>query len=272
MSGDELQRVIRSQLRSYRATLPDDRRILLERFEVIDVARKVVGVGSVGTRAFIALLQGRDEQDPLFLQVKEATKSVLEDHLPKSRYKQPGERVVQGQRMMQAASDIFLGWTKGEQENRYLYWRQLRDMKGSAMVETMKPLGMTALCRRRADGPSPVPTPGQATRSRSPLTWVRAISSTGRSPTSPNATPIRTNRIIRPLPTRFVPADWKRRTPFRPAVPPAIELNSAAPSSNECGYRLRHEVNGRAEAAGAGRPCRRSACRPVPPSWCCCAW
>lgn len=142
MSADELQRAVREQLRSYRATLPDDRRILLERFEVIDVARKVVGVGSVGTRAFIALLQGRDEQDPLFLQVKEATRSVLEDHLPKSKFKQPGERVVQGQRMMQAASDIFLGWTKGVQDNRFLYWRQLRDMKGSAIVEGMKPLGM----------------------------------------------------------------------------------------------------------------------------------
>ena len=93
--------------------LQDDRRHLLERFEVVDMARKVVGVGSVGTRAFIVLLQGRDQQDPLFLQVKEATASVLEDHLPKSRYQQPGERVVQGQRMMQAASDIFLGWTKG---------------------------------------------------------------------------------------------------------------------------------------------------------------
>jgi uncharacterized protein (DUF2252 family) len=143
MSEDELQQVIREQLRSYRATLQEDRRHLLERFEIIDVARKVVGVGSVGTRAFIALLQGRDEQDPLFLQVKEATRSVLEDHLPKSKFKQPGERVVQGQRMMQAASDIFLGWTKGVQDNRYLYWRQLRDMKGSAVVEAMKPLGMT---------------------------------------------------------------------------------------------------------------------------------
>ncbi|MFF2029144.1 DUF2252 domain-containing protein [Arthrobacter sp. NPDC058192] len=142
MSGDDVQRNIREQLRSYRATLPDDRRHLLERFEVIDVARKVVGVGSVGTRAFIALLQGRDQQDPLFLQVKEATRSVLEDHLPKSRFNQPGERVVQGQRMMQAASDIFLGWTKGVQDNRYLYWRQLRDMKGSAIVEAMKPVGM----------------------------------------------------------------------------------------------------------------------------------
>ena len=119
----------------------------------------MVGVGSVGTRAFIALLQGRDEQDPLFLQVKEATRSVLEDHLPKSRYKQPGERVVQGQRMMQAASDIFLGWTKGEQDNRYLYWRQLRDMKGSAMVETMKPLGMTLLCPRLRMDPRPCPRP-----------------------------------------------------------------------------------------------------------------
>ena len=101
------------------------------------MARKVVGVGSVGTRAFIVLLQGRDDQDPLFLQVKEATRSVLEDHLPKSRYRNPGERVVQGQRRMQAASDIFLGWTKGVQADRYLYWRQLRDMKGSAVVDTM---------------------------------------------------------------------------------------------------------------------------------------
>ena len=106
------------------------------------MARKVVGVGSVGTRAFIVLLQGRDERDPLFLQVKEATASVLEDHLPKSRFKQPGERVVQGQRMMQAASDIYLGWTKGIEANRYLYWRQLRDMKGSAVVEAMTPLGL----------------------------------------------------------------------------------------------------------------------------------
>jgi uncharacterized protein (DUF2252 family) len=104
--------------------------------------RKVVGVGSVGTRAFIVLLQGRDDQDPLFLQVKEATRSVLEDHLPKSRYRNPGERVVRGQRMMQAASDIFLGWTKGVQANRYLYWRQLRDMKGSAMVDTMSALAL----------------------------------------------------------------------------------------------------------------------------------
>jgi uncharacterized protein (DUF2252 family) len=137
LSPDQLQHVIHEQFRAYRATLQNDRRHLLERFEIIDVARKVVGVGSVGTRAFIGLLQGRDERDPLFLQVKEATSSVLEDHLPKSRFKQAGERVVQGQRLMQAASDIYLGWTKGVQDNRYFYWRQLRDMKGSIDVESM---------------------------------------------------------------------------------------------------------------------------------------
>ena len=113
LSPDQLEQAIHEQFRAYRATLQDDRRHLLERFEFVDLARKVVGVGSVGTRAFIVLLQGRDQHDPLFLQVKEATASVLEDHLPKSRYRQPGERVVQGQRLMQAASDIYLGWTKG---------------------------------------------------------------------------------------------------------------------------------------------------------------
>ena len=141
--ADEIEQAIHEQFRGYRATLQDDRRHLLERFEVVDMARKVVGVGSVGTRAFIVLLQGRDEQDPLFLQVKEATASVLEDHLPRSRYKQHGERVVQGQRLMQAASDIYLGWTKGVQADRYFYWRQLRDMKGSSDVEAMQPDGMT---------------------------------------------------------------------------------------------------------------------------------
>jgi hypothetical protein len=147
VSADQLQDIITKQFREYRATLQADRRQLLERFEIVDMARKVVGVGSVGTRAFIALLQGRDTGDPLFLQVKEATASVLEDHLPKSRYRQPGERVVQGQRLMQASSDIFLGWAKGEQANRYFYWRQLRDMKGSAEVELMPPEALAFYAR-----------------------------------------------------------------------------------------------------------------------------
>jgi len=139
----QLEEVILNQFREYRSTLQPDRRQLLERFEVVDWARKVVGVGSVGTRAFIVLLRGRNQDDPLFLQVKEATRSVLEGALPKSRYRQAGERVVHGQRLMQATSDIFLGWTKGVQADRYFYWRQLRDMKGSALVEQMSPDVMT---------------------------------------------------------------------------------------------------------------------------------
>lgn len=147
LSLDEVMPALRDQFRAYRATLQDDRRRLLERFEIVDVARKVVGVGSVGTRAFIVLLAGRDAQDPLFLQVKEATASVLEGYLPKSRYRQSGERVVQGQRLMQAASDIFLGWTRGLDTSRHFYWRQLRDMKGSAIVELMAPITLTYYAR-----------------------------------------------------------------------------------------------------------------------------
>ncbi len=143
LSADEVMPVLHDQFRAYRATLPDDRRRLLERFEIVDAARKVVGVGSVGTRAFIVLLQGRDAHDPLFLQIKEATASVLEGYLPKSRYRNHGERVVQGQRMMQASSDIFLSWTKGLDVTRHFYWRQLRDMKGSALVELMAPITLT---------------------------------------------------------------------------------------------------------------------------------
>ena len=147
ISADEVQSRIRKQFEDYRSSLPDDRRQLLDRFVIVDVARKVVGVGSVGTRAYIVLLMGRDQSDPLFLQVKECTRSVLEDHLPASRYRQPGERVVQGQRMMQAASDIFLGWAPGAEANRHYYWRQLRDMKASADVESMPPAVLTLYAR-----------------------------------------------------------------------------------------------------------------------------
>ena len=147
LSADDVRTVIYQQHRAYRATLQEDRRHLLERFEVVDVARKVVGVGSVGTSAFIVLLQGRDAEDPLFLQVKEATASVLEAYLPKSRHSQHGARVVQGQRLMQAASDIYLGWTKAADVGRHFYWRQLRDMKGSADPESMVPSGLTLYAR-----------------------------------------------------------------------------------------------------------------------------
>ena len=147
LASEEVVPAIHEQFRAYRATLQADRRHLLERFEIVDAARKVVGVGSVGTRAFIVLLQGRDGTDPLFLQIKEATASVLEAHLPKSRFRQHGQRVVEGQRMMQAASDIYLGWTKGLDANRHFYWRQLRDMKGSVVVETLRPQGLTFYAR-----------------------------------------------------------------------------------------------------------------------------
>lgn len=144
MSTETMDKLLHEMFREYRATLQSDRRHLLEKFEIVDVARKVVGVGSVGTRSFILLLQGRDQGDPLFLQIKEATASVLEEHLPKGHRQQPGERVVHGQRMMQAASDIFLGWVKGIQADRFFYVRQLRDMKASAVVETMSPTSLSA--------------------------------------------------------------------------------------------------------------------------------
>ncbi|MGH4027796.1 DUF2252 domain-containing protein [Actinomycetota bacterium Odt1-20B] len=141
----------------YRSTLAEERRLLLDRYRFVDAARKVVGVGSVGTRCFIVLLAGRDAGDPLFLQIKEAVRSVLEDHLPTGPYVHPGHRVVAGQRLLQAAGDIFLGWMTGPQGRAY-YWRQLRDMKGSADVTVMDPAELrtyaqlcgTALARAHA--------------------------------------------------------------------------------------------------------------------------
>jgi uncharacterized protein (DUF2252 family) len=129
----------------YKSSLEADRRELLERFEMVDVARKVVGVGSVGTRCVIVLLLGRDVNDPLFLQVKESGPSVLEPYLGKSRFVHGGHRVVAGQRLMQAASDIFLGWMTGKPGGRHFYWRQLRDMKGSIEVELLRAPGLEIL-------------------------------------------------------------------------------------------------------------------------------
>jgi uncharacterized protein (DUF2252 family) len=136
--GDEVRTQINAILESYKRTLQEDRRHLLERYRFVDAARKVVGVGSVGTRAYVVLLEGHDRDDPLFLQVKEAGASVLEGHIPSGTHEHHGHRVVAGQRLMQAASDIFLGWFRGT-EGRDFYWRQLKDMKGSAKVEDMSP-------------------------------------------------------------------------------------------------------------------------------------
>ncbi|MFF9011716.1 DUF2252 domain-containing protein [Streptomyces sp. NPDC014870] len=147
----DLDRVTLGKIFSdYRSSLSEERRLLLDRFHYVDAARKVVGVGSVGTRCFILLLQGRDDGDPLILQIKEAGPSVLEEYLPPTAYRHQGQRVVRGQRLTQAASDIFLGWMTGP-EKRHFYWRQLRDMKGSAEVEAMSPAMLRAyagLCGR----------------------------------------------------------------------------------------------------------------------------
>ena len=145
--GRDVEEFARSVNRGYRRTLQGDRKRLLERFRYVHAARKVVGVGSVGTRAWIMLMVGRDNDDPLFLQLKEAQPSVLEPFLGKSQYANHGQRVVEGQRLMQAASDIMLGWhrvTGLDGVKRDFYFRQLWDKKGSAIIDGMKPRELAA--------------------------------------------------------------------------------------------------------------------------------
>jgi uncharacterized protein (DUF2252 family) len=139
---------IKDLIAGYRRTLETDRRYLLEQYQYADMARKVVGVGSVGTRCWIILMLGRDESDPLFLQVKEAQASVLSRFVGASKYASMGQRVVAGQRLMQASSDIFLGWQRAEAgldgKQRDFYVRQLRDWKYSIAIEALPPRGMRA--------------------------------------------------------------------------------------------------------------------------------
>ncbi|MEU9171247.1 DUF2252 domain-containing protein [Streptomyces sp. NPDC048420] len=148
----QLEQQITRLIERYGKTLQSDRRFLLEQYRVADMARKVVGVGSVGTRCWIVLLLGRDDEDPLFLQAKEADESVLAPHVGPTAYSTQGERVVSGQRLMQATSDIFLGWERVEGldgRRRDFYVRQLRDWKWVAVAEDMVPRGMRtfgALC------------------------------------------------------------------------------------------------------------------------------
>jgi len=143
--GVNIATELRGLVGKYRRTLQPDRRVLLEQYEVADLARKVVGVGSVGTRCWIVLMLGRDDSDPLFLQIKEAEESVLARFAGASRFNNEGERVVNGQRLMQAASDIFLGWqrfTGLDGIARDFYVRQLRDWKFSVDVASMVPRGL----------------------------------------------------------------------------------------------------------------------------------
>ena len=146
MDQEAFEAQIKDLLAKYRRTLETDRRFLLEQFEFADMARKVVGVGSVGTRCWIILMLGRDESDPLFLQVKEAEASVLSRFAGASKYANQGQRVVAGQRLMQASSDIFLGWQRAEAgldgQQRDFYVRQLRDWKYSIAIEDLMPRGM----------------------------------------------------------------------------------------------------------------------------------
>ena len=135
--ADELERVFAD----YRATLSENRREFLERYRFVDFALKVVGVGSVGTRCLIVVLEGRDENDPLILQAKEATASVMEEHFARSKHANHAERVVVGQRLMQATPDILLGWTRGP-GGRDFYFRQLWDMKGSVDTSVLQPIGL----------------------------------------------------------------------------------------------------------------------------------
>jgi len=141
MERQRFEETIVSALRSYRKTLSGDRRRLVETYQFVDIARKVVGVGSVGTRCWVALLIGRDEGDPLFLQVKQAEAAVIEPFVAKCRFTNQGQRVVEGQRLMQATSDILLGWDRSvgpDGVTRDFYMRQLWDWKASANIDGMK--------------------------------------------------------------------------------------------------------------------------------------
>jgi uncharacterized protein (DUF2252 family) len=133
--SDIMQKHVIRMFHDYRESLPAERRVILDRYHILDVARKVVGVGSVGTRCAVALLMA-GQHDPMLLQFKEALPSVLEPYAGKSRYANHGDRVVTGQRMLQSASDVFLGWTRDE-EGRSYYFRQLRDMKMKIDLENM---------------------------------------------------------------------------------------------------------------------------------------
>ena len=269
MSQEQFQHVIHEQFRAYRATLQpiaascwsDSRSSTSTQSRRCRQRRH--------TRIHRSAPRTRPGRS-LFLQVKEATTSVLEDHLPKSIYKQHGERVVQGQRLMQAASDIFLGWTKGAEENRYLYWRQLRDMKGSAVIEGMAPFALAFYGRQcgwtlaRAHARS-------AIQSRSPPISAKTTSSTSRSPTSRGATPTRTSRTTTPSAKPSTPIAWPRPQAFEPmaaADTPMGRPQAPMGDRRPC-YEDRHNgarrVARRTSRRGGPRRLDASRCAATPP-------
>ena len=211
----ELEERIRELLGRYRESLKGDRRHLFDSYRFVELARKVVGVGSVGTRAWVVLMMGRDGQDPLFLQAKEAEASVLEPYVGASEFGNHGERVVEGQWLMQAASDILLGWLPAlgiDGQKRDFYVRQLWDGKRSVEVETLPPRGAGDLRPGLRLDAWPEPTRGPATGSRSAPTSARARPSTRRSPTSQSATRTRTSSTTARSPTRpsRAASRWRR--------------------------------------------------------------
>ncbi len=183
-------------LESYFRSLPDDRKILLGRYRIVDVARKVVGVGSVGTRCWVILMRGKDIDDPLFLQVKGAEASVLEPYAGASGYANHGQRVVVGQRTIQGAPDTLPRPAKAR-GTPFLYVRQLRDMKGGVDLGARDSASgdPARTMRRTAAGPSPSPTPSLATLPRSPATSALSTARTMLSPVSLRPMPIRPNAI-----------------------------------------------------------------------------
>ena len=183
--------------------------MLLRRYNFVDFAQKVVGVGSVGTRCYIVLMQGSGPNDPLFLQIKQASASVLEPYAGKSRYTNHGQRVVRGQQYIQAASDIFLGW--GREKWLDIYVRQLRDMKGSADVATHGPEAHGVVWRRCAAGRLRARTPDPVTRPRLPDTSGQATDSTPRWWSLPMRTPIRPSATTRRLPRQSRSVGFGRR-------------------------------------------------------------
>ena len=216
----DVEAMLAGVLERYAETLKGDRRRLLETYTLRHVAHKVVGVGSVGTRAWILLLTGRDDEDPLFLQAKEAQASVLEPYAGASEFDNHGQRVVEGQWLMQAASDRFLGWCPVvgiDDVRRDFYVRQLWDGKGSTEVEGMPPAGLEIYARlcgwtlARAHARS-----GDA--SRSAPTSAPASASTKRWPSSLGSTRTRTNATTRRSKRRSTPAACRSRTPEAPTA------------------------------------------------------
>lgn len=198
MSAEEMPGQVsgyREQMAHYRESLPNHVQVLLDRYRLVDVAVKVVGIGSVGTACGLGLFVAADD-DPLFLQIKEARPSVLEPYAGKSIYSNNGQRVVEGQRLMQSASDIFLGWLRNA-KGVDMHLRQLRDVKISAVSKTWMPTCCVTMARC---------APGRWRRHMharvippvSPATWVQARCSTRRSRSSPLNTPTRPNATIGP--------------------------------------------------------------------------